>query len=376
MNITMYNCSFGDCFKIFPEEETYRALYVDFGIHKESSRIDGITKEERYDDIISDMVGTESDFLLTHYHQDHFDGVIYLMENEDYKFDDVYIPNIWNIVNSIDVVKLILFKGLLEKSYLDKKHTLFMFLKAICKKRTGRVYFVLAERGNNIQGHYTALWPSEKIETPVLNYSRGRGEGWERLTDITRRLVSLMTRVSEENVIYRELTEEELNEFDELNDAYMELDELFPKDKNTQYNLNKWGNNISIVFHSKYNVKRNILFCGDVGNDKHIWHKIVDNICGDKDRHFDNYNVIKIPHHGTKDYYIDFSFFISRHECTLLIPNGNHARWCKYGKYSALANSTGSKVICSDRYECDSNCRGYCNCHRCEIIYPRVSITI
>ena len=67
MNITMYECGFGDCFKL--EDNNKNTLYVDFGIHDHSM---GKSKREcRYDQIIHSMPDN-CDFLLTHYHDDHY----------------------------------------------------------------------------------------------------------------------------------------------------------------------------------------------------------------------------------------------------------------------------------------------------------------
>ena len=73
MKIRMYECGFGDCFRL--REENQVDLYVDFGIH--TSSWSGIDKINRFDNIIADM-GKDTDFLLTHYHDDHFNGAIYM----------------------------------------------------------------------------------------------------------------------------------------------------------------------------------------------------------------------------------------------------------------------------------------------------------
>ena len=94
----MYECGFGDCFRL--REEGDIDLYVDFCIHNsswnEGDRID------RFHSIIADMEKEEErDFLLTHYHDDHFNGVKYMADHTENKYRNVYIPDVWNIHGSV-----------------------------------------------------------------------------------------------------------------------------------------------------------------------------------------------------------------------------------------------------------------------------------
>ena len=59
MEIRMYECGFGDCFRL--REANQVDLYVDFGIH--SSSWSGNDKTNRFDNIIADM-NEKKDFLL------------------------------------------------------------------------------------------------------------------------------------------------------------------------------------------------------------------------------------------------------------------------------------------------------------------------
>ena len=90
----MYNCYFGDCFRI--SNDGQKDLLVDCGIHPNSICENKKTKKNRFDFIHSDKKEKNTDFLLTHYHEDHYNGIISISKNHNYKFDDVYIPDIWN----------------------------------------------------------------------------------------------------------------------------------------------------------------------------------------------------------------------------------------------------------------------------------------
>lgn len=90
MKIRMYECGFGDCFRLETgqnQETGQNDLYVDFGIHTASwTRKE---RERRFDYIISEMK-EKKDFLLSHYHEDHFNGAMYMAKNSSERFTNVY----------------------------------------------------------------------------------------------------------------------------------------------------------------------------------------------------------------------------------------------------------------------------------------------
>ena len=135
----MYDCGFGDCFCL-QEEYVNRPLFIDFGIHSASKKGD---KNRIYRNVLDDMCRLVEDgengidFLLTHYHADHFSGLMYLIrqrnrchEFQQIGFENVYIPDVWSIANSRDIVMALLM------SYLPgcggRRMNIFDFLLAIC----------------------------------------------------------------------------------------------------------------------------------------------------------------------------------------------------------------------------------------------------
>ncbi len=74
MNIRMYNCYFGDCFRV--ENSNGNDLLVDFGIHNASTS--ALNRDTRFNDIYNDLNEESVDFLLSHYHEDHYNGVCYV----------------------------------------------------------------------------------------------------------------------------------------------------------------------------------------------------------------------------------------------------------------------------------------------------------
>ena len=137
--VRMYNCWFGDCFRIYhdPDDTAGNDLIVDFGIHPNCrSRAD---REARFDLIYNDFfTGHNSDFLLTHYHADHYNGVIYASQH-GVRFENVYIPDIWGKRDSIPVI-VILLLGLFTDRYIEENLTLFDFFIAICNINNGIIH--------------------------------------------------------------------------------------------------------------------------------------------------------------------------------------------------------------------------------------------
>lgn len=364
MHIRMYHCGFGDCFNLIDKHNN--SLYVDFGIHNNS--MDKATREAKYDRIVNLMQGKD-DFLLTHYHDDHYAGAIYMAKMKR-QFRNVYIPDIWNINESVQVVSLLLLRGLITKSVLKNGLSIIHFLQEICCSK-GRIYFV--KRNTKIQQSYIALWPDEKyIEKRAkeiyqdLTYD---GEIIERLTELSeglRRLVLRMAEIDnpESRMEIRGALEKLERNYKAMLHLFDKKQNLLAKKQNLQCKLSEFGNNISIVFQNEKNeIDRKILFTGDI-RAKRIWEYIESNEDQRIPMH-SSYDVIKIPHHGTSRYYHDFYNKISS-DTILLIPNGIiKYNWKIDGKYSDDANRAKCTVICADNKACGavSQC-GRCVCYQ------------
>lgn len=370
----MYDCGFGDCFKLTDDSEN--VLYVDFGIHV-NSKIPN--KDLRYEQIINDMP-CKCDFLLTHYHFDHYSGAIYmanLLKSGKIKqrFRDVYIPDVWEINGSVEIINLILLRGLITKSVLRDGISLIDFLKAICYA-SGKIHFV--KRGTDIQNRYIALWPNEDHvhkETNKLIESMLRDihfeDGSYRI--IFERLYSISERLREQIVELSRISDYDaesktiiLSELESLGEEYNELFSMTDFNKKNKNKLFKYGNDISIVLQNSMLCDKNIIFTGDL-KAKSAWNFIESNSDGKIPLH-NKYYVIKIPHHGTDSAYHSFV-----NKCddktTLLIPNGlvSNFSWYISCKYSYDANSTRSSVICSDNRACKATAFS-CVCTKSKLV--------
>lgn len=332
MKIRAYNCQFGDCYCIF--NSSANPLYIDFGIHRRCG-----CNSCRYDSIINDIKSfSQKDFLLTHYHEDHYSGFVRMMENdENHKtFGKVYLPFIpldrEQTKEALLILKMILTNGILRfKHDIDalKKHSFITLLDSVYKA-TNEIVFL--KRGDQLRGKYEVLWPDTGIVVDDINRSNPLdSEVSEGLHDISVGLLGVL-RTKENN---------RLSEFQE---EYIGFASKIVK--NIKIYVSK-TNNISnehcIVFHNIEDVEGdNILFTGDLGK-KRIWDIL------ERELH-NSYSVIKIPHHGTAGYYHDFTKWV-REYSYLLIPNGSILGWKICDKYAENLHDK-SVIICNEGCYC------------------------
>lgn len=375
-NIRMYYCGFGDCFRITDKNQKH--LYVDFGIHRLCPNLDE-WKQKQYDFIIDDMP-SQADFLLTHYHYDHYAGLIYMMKHRKYRFQNIYIPDIWRIHDSVKVVQLLLYKDLLTKTVLNNGLSLLRFLISICHCH-GKIFFI--QRNHHIQNDYIALWPSEDMVNHAASklYARLNIEDLpftKQLENIAERLCVLMREIGALEEYY-EVDQYAINSesvkrlqmiasFEELEEQLIALSKDIKVNKSHHIKLAEFSHRINIIFHNKDISKQNILFTGDGDNSDDMWDIIMHNKDGKTPFH-QHYDVIKLPHHGTKSHYYDFTNFMN-HNSIFLIPNGYIQRWPIARQYAIDANKKSIKVICAHNNACMSS-HPTCQCNKHCCVYPQ-----
>ena len=102
--VEVYNAYFGDCIMLKDKSDNSNLL-VDFGVHyfstvssKYGKRVDLMCKIA--DDISMRYSGKKTSLLITHFHEDHISGLIYMYKSNQSKykafFRNIYIANIWN----------------------------------------------------------------------------------------------------------------------------------------------------------------------------------------------------------------------------------------------------------------------------------------
>lgn len=359
----MYNCGFGDCFRITTTSE--RDLFVDFGGDKRQA---------------IDDVGKDSAFLLTHFHEDHFKNAMNIGARDN-KFREVYIPDVWDAQTCTDVVAL-----LLMDSKINSKMSVMDFLLKVCDVNFGRIHFV--RRGSQIEKDFIALWPcrdylvvrAKEIIPEVIRDVMLCAEEQRELPFDVDEVRAIASQLIQSVSHYADSPQAEAfwEELKSLKCEYDRLKVALPKNKMVGYQLSNFGNLISIVFQNVRSEERNVLFLGDFGKSKRLWKMMEGNCDGMVEMH-QTYTDIKIPHHGTKDYYHSFVKYFSQKEdqpTTIYIPNGCHRRknWRIYECYSTDVNSVPRTVSqCTNNDACNAATPN-CQCQRRSIVHPKDAI--
>lgn len=385
MNICMFNTWFGDCFLI---NENRNNLFVDFGMHQGSPGGQvvyyphGIVKSR--DDIHKDIadyitnMDNRPNLLLTHYHLDHYSGLLYMKNNNGYQspiFEKVYIPDIWNLPNSNSIISLLLLESLMDNCRLGKTGcTLLELIQFLC---IGVHKVHLVKRGTLFENNrFTALWPDGNKISKIAQKRAAGSEGtyMRRLSDMADTMIEIMNELVEG--AYTENRAEIIQTLSSLQENYNSLlNEYESQRDNTLLRLNDFGNGISIVFHNTEECSKNALFTGDI-DDKHL-KKICDNYDNKFPMH-ETYYYIKLPHHGTARYYFDFTPFSPK---AIMIPNGKCAQKCHEisNKYQAdirnLSTAGPLHVYCSNSNNCKmttrrKGCNCKCGAQTCSITFP------
>ncbi len=355
MNIHMYNMWFGDCFQI---EDGRDNLFIDFGIRR-GSPIYGrdatgkrvarkLVRDKQYDYVTNRIIKAEhKNFLLTHYHEDHYSGLMYMKNHLSHSgpiFDTLYLPDIWNVGNSRDILTILLLEDLMNNSKVGHCNLLEL-VKFLCRDVR---HVVLLKRGERFENDkYIALWPDiGSISADAGAFADSiRGQIREGLEEIADGLLEIMRELLAEDysIIGRERLIESV---DMLGRSYYAIKVTEVPDKQR---LNAFANEISIVFQNTTDGDENILFTGDIDN------KNMDKIYTNRDGKialYDKYYCLKIPHHGTDDYYYRFDDLDVRN---YLIPSGTHRqKGCEISsQYKTAFN--GRNTYCSNSNFCTMN---------------------
>lgn len=396
MNIYMYNVWFGDCFRI---ENDSSNLMVDFGLHQNSCIAGSMPRDEVHAKIAAEILkyDVRPNLLITHFHQDHISGLLYMRKNlhsSSPVFTDVYIPDIWDIPNSVKIVSLHLLEELLRHYKLSKasRISLLDLVRFLCAD-VKNVFFI--RRGSLIEsGKYIALWPDPDIVGTCANMLLKRinlsDDFFNRLNEISKELCSIVlecVKLDYENRKNR--VQEYLGSLNELEKRLIQFheDPLFIEslskinmvDENLEYSyLNSFKNNISIVFQNKNETDENLLFTGDLEREYLKMISVNYNLNFDCNMHSE-YCYIKVPHHGTYGsrgaHYFDFTGYNPK---VVMIPNGmcmtNSYKICS--EYSSDIKKTNAKVYCSNSNWCMNNVSNKfstCTCSNFNIIFPNKS---
>ena len=391
--VEVYNTYFGDCSILKALGKKNSNLLVDFGIHAHSY-VSGIysdkelLKQEIAEDISNRYPKTNDDInlLITHFHEDHVNGLIYMYKSGSDEYIDyfkkAYIAKSWGDPYAI---AMFLLEELMKKIKIPQRKPilfdLLLFL-SVCVR-----IIVPLSRGDIFEdGRYIALWPdnSEEIsekkeiddEIKDLNFSEDiikdlKDLSFEISVFFNNALFNRKTKINREEQIgifkkkFKKLKKKISNSWNGNNNINVE--ELIKKIHNLNHKFN-------IVFQNSDDENENILFTGDI--EKNHMQEIADRT--DIPLH-ESYKYIKIPHHGTKNHYYDYSNYNPE---TIIINNGRINVKCEqtmayriyreYRDVCAIHVCTNSNN-CIRCYRCDKNCMWACTCVS-NVVYPRLYI--
>lgn len=380
MKVRMYNVGFGDCFCL---RDRKKSLLVDFGTN--NSRIEGRPRREIFDVIISDLSTINcKNLLLTHFHMDHLSGLLYMMKNRDSSLDfgKIYLPDVFSKEEMSRTLVLLLLADLLKESGLPSRQvSLFALVDALLENRQN---LELLSRGKIFEDKYQALWPDTDViqrETDEVYNEICKNENlaavMEELLNFAEKLRRIIWSMTEEGKAQTEEEQEKISlayvydrEFRRIK-AIPEFKELLSFLNTNKVNLRQFKHKISIVFQNARDGELNLLFTGDV-QPGHL-KMIAENYDG-KLPLYEHYWCIKVPHHGTQEYYFDFSQYEPEN---MMISNGIHfANSKKESKelrtsplYGGLFYIPDTHMYCSNCDCCDCYENG-CSCKEADVISP------
>lgn len=374
LDIYMYNTWFGDCFRI---ENGGSNLWIDFGIHSNSTVPGGLTRDDIHNSIAGDILASVNPTLvISHFHEDHVSGLLYMMNHKATSksktpiFQKVYIPDIWNVVEAPVIIATLLLEELLKHAKLSGRKgavTLFELMRFLCVNARN---VIPIKRGSSFEGgRYIALWPDPQcVSTYASSYLTSLEIGaipasLLNLAEMLRSFILERINIEGENVtsenFHSRLNRLETNFLELINNPEIAIILTKLSAIEDDIYLNHLGNNISIVFqNTKFVQGETLLFTGDLEN------KFLVKIANNYDKKYNmypSYEFIKIPHHGTKggknEHYFDFK---PHNPKCFMIPNGfvhgARGNWKICKEYGNDANLKSIKVVCSNSNFCENNC--------------------
>ncbi|MDE6758580.1 MAG: hypothetical protein K2J89_04815 [Clostridia bacterium] len=321
--IEMYKVGFGDCF-ICSDEENRNKMLVDCGSIRE-------VHPNIIEDINLSLARTNNYLMITHFHDDHFNKLEKL--DPELKFSEIYLPNFFTR-NIIRLEYSILASN--NKNLNDDAHVIAINLLKIIPtiarhfKNGVRISFLNKDYGLH----------KEFIERNGLDKIRIL---WPEMSYIEQKAKKLNEKIdniiSEEN---RQLLDDKANKFIEKCSIYVYKREERKNNVDNNYSTQKsdevtieiphklyktiteFQNQICLCFDNANSQNDNpVLFLSDINKRGYNAIKNYNDLAP-------HYSIIKVPHHGTKKYYINNL----PDSDSLLIPNDNaRKKWDIYNEY-------------------------------------------
>lgn len=311
------NVNFGDCFICRTAGDQ---MLIDFGSTRKLS------------DSVCNFVNTKLNYhnnylMITHFHRDHYSGIKHL--DSKIQFSEVYLPNFFSkSIIRLEFALLALLRASTE-SYLIAYNLISVIPDLYLHLQyNSRICFV--KRGDYIQNtvdKFRVLWPdctniddkADKLYKQLMDYYKVTEKSDKEniilsMTDEYMNLLEPLFSAEQKEILIDRDNLSNLSElrriihdFAENNDNFKDFKPKKRLSSKLGRSISSFQNNISLCCDNYTDDKSSqdkklILFLSDVNTSSY------EKIAATKEKKFelaDLYYAIKVPHHGTKDYFIN-----------------------------------------------------------------------
>lgn len=320
--IELLNVEFGDCTALIGDRKSL--LMVDCGSINNKLRSPEMDMHDVFRFIMNRYRGViKRDFLLTHFHRDHYCGFNYIIKNDPRYFRRIYLPHIpLTETGRNPILELAVYSYIFLPPETDISQVNTACITALMnlseKTGTENIFTLKTNDSFYLDGtEFTVLSPdadnfvcSSKI-IDAADRIRNKAGSYEFGTAVDS-FISCFNRCSLEfsasrpvNAILRRRA------LDDLRNEYEQIKELRSKyrteslqefvsgifsDRSFSQKYSETVNSASVVFHNSipHGTLDDILMTGDTTPET------VERICG---RFHESYYAVKLPHHGTSGGY-------------------------------------------------------------------------
>ncbi len=323
MEIKMYNMEFGESILVRHEGN---GILIDCGTDYAEYY------DRSVDRVIRDLRQLKNpELMITHFHSDHINGLIKILDDTSIRFSRIYLPDIFAYADS-KLLSLILLREYLENAFITYPHRYSVWSvlrESICPNnyysislvKAGDQFFSVGSNWNvlapntddpSIRNHLDIFY-NEIIGNLINVFENDISEPLSGILDVSRRIAKLFAQLEDT------IQEDHITAIDQmLQDIFeipLPMDETKMKAiRSARNRIHYYENKFSIVCSADLAKDKRTLFTGD--STKTILTPIVDQLA-DEDLTF---YCVKASHHGTgRRHYTDMS---PLHPQNIIISNG------------------------------------------------------
>lgn len=408
LGLRVYDVKFGECIFIsYSSKKEGISTLLDCGsIWNMDKMLPIIVK-----DINKVSYDNSIDLVISHFHNDHVKGIVNMYKRnltELIGVNNVYIPDIFEE----GLIGLLLKEEIINQCFLPNSDGASLF-DIIDYLSSGIVKVNCLSRGKYFKDNWQVLWPPKRytnkeydtgireyesiINDIFINIQERAGLDIEKDIYDSSKIISKIIKSKGTKLIIGD--NELIKQYEIIKNNYLTYKNEFinicitnklhmKNDIPQKYNSKSIGNEMSLVFQFTYNEK-NYLFTGDIDQRS---MKFIENNSDNKISIFNDFYIMKIPHHGTDAHYFDFTNYKPKH---IIISNSFRSKpkrkididsWCITEKYSSLLEfDDKTKVHCTNSVNCkayESNdkkctcCNNQVLCNDCSIKKDNIMMKI